>query len=220
MQLWFLFITVWYHVIKIVHNLFILSVADISVLFHFGSIMNKAPMNILSVSFGTHAHTFALGIYLEVKLPVLTVCICWAKMFSTFPKWLYQFTLPLTVYESSSCFTSQWYLLMLVFKILVITKKCVVEFKSDFNLHTPDSLWRWVFLHAFVGHFEYPLEWNIYSISCLFFLIGSALFFLLICSSLHMLGYSPLQAICVANIFSHCVVCILTYLCLLMDGNF
>lgn len=52
-----------------------------------------------------------------------------------FPKWLYQFTLPPAMHESSDCSCPLQNLVFFIFSILVF----VVVSHYDFNLHFPDD---------------------------------------------------------------------------------
>ena len=84
-----------------------------------------------------HGHVFSifLGVYFGVELlgHMVTLCLTFKELPDCFPKWLYHFTLPPTMYEgsnSSNILTNTCY---------SHPSRCEVVSHCGFNLHSPND---------------------------------------------------------------------------------
>ena len=102
----------------------------------FGVIMTAIAMSVPMVSFGAHLCAYLVEVlsksgYKCVQLQYL--------MPNNFPKWLYPFTLPPAMSESSGCFTSLPAIGILYLFRVSHSGGCVMILRCGFNLHFPDD---------------------------------------------------------------------------------
>lgn len=124
---------------------------------------------------------------------------------SYFPKWLYHFTFHQQC-KNSHCSISLSTLGTVSLFNFNYSSGCVVVSHCGFNLHFPDGQWYWGSFHVLIGHSYIFLKCLIKSFPIFYWVVLLLLSFK---SSLYSLDASPLSDICIVNIFSYSMACLL-----------
>ena len=98
--------------------------------------------------------------------PMVSLCFVLQKT-ASLPKWLYHFTFPSAMNESSCCYTFLRYLMLSVFWFSHFSS-WVVVFHCCFILHFPD-IWPWAFFHIFIYYLYIYL--SIFKSGCIEFFV-------------------------------------------------
>lgn len=169
----------------------------------------------LCMSFSGHIHSFLLGIdlglaFLGHRAGVYLTLIHIAKQF---PKWLGQFTLPLTMSESSTSMSCQHLLLSVSLFNFSHFGGCVMVFNCGFNLHIPDEYWYWLPFHMFIGHLDilFPEVPEVH-----FLKVGFFIFLISFVGISKIFWKCILCQKCIINIFSQSTPCLFIFLIYLM----